>query len=694
MARWQRHARVLLAVFAVGFATLLWWTTADRQAPAVEPAPPRLDPKAVSQILGGDVLQHKGVKRDIKVEFGSQLSYEDGKRKFTAFKAFIDDRGGRSFIVSGNEAWVGADLSAYDVRGNVTLTTSDGLTVTTPEATFVEAEGVLRGSGPVQFRRERTTGSGVGFTYDRSLDRLWLLNQAAIAVAPAPDGGGGMRVTSGAAGYSRAERYMRFERTMRMERQGQQIEAAQSTVFLLRDRDEPETVELRGNARITGAAGTGSLQAMQARDINLRYGPDGRTLQQALLMGQGAIQLARPDGSAGQHLQADTIDTSIAPDGSVTRLVGRDQVRVALPATSDASARTVTAALLDGTGEAGKGLTSMSFDGGVEYREDAAKGSNGRVARARTLKAAISASGTIEEANFAGAFRFEDGKLVATSAAARYQVTRGGLELTGSAQTGRPKVVDERVTIDADKIDVTLSPRHLRASGSVQSELAATRRRSGERGTTLLKDNEAVAIAADGAEFEEGTGQGTYKGQAHLFQASGTSIRADMITMDDKEGRLTATGNVRAALPIAGRPGGNGSTATSIARAEEFTFDDVSRRAVFVKQAQFDGAQGNLHAHRIELVLARADNTLERLEAQDAVEVVLDTRKATGQRMTYHPADEKYVLTGSPVRLVQECQESTGRTLTFYKASDRIQVDGNEEIRVQTKGGKCPEPPR
>jgi hypothetical protein len=48
------------------------------------------------------------------------------------------------------------------------------------------------------------------------------------------------------------------------------------------------------------------------------------------------------------------------------------------------------------------------------------------------------------------------------------------------------------------------------------------------------------------------------------------------------------------------------------------------------------------------------------------------------------------VLVGSPVRLVQECQESTGRTLTFYKASERVQVDGNQEIRTLTKGGKCP----
>jgi hypothetical protein len=57
----------------------------------------------------------------------------------------------------------------------------------------------------------------------------------------------------------------------------------------------------------------------------------------------------------------------------------------------------------------------------------------------------------------------------------------------------------------------------------------------------------------------------------------------------------------------------------------------------------------------------------------------------------YHPSDERYVLNGTPVRLVRGCQESSGRTLTFYRGSERVLVDGSES-RVQTKGGKCPEP--
>ena len=60
--------------------------------------------------------------------------------------------------------------------------------------------------------------------------------------------------------------------------------------------------------------------------------------------------------------------------------------------------------------------------------------------------------------------------------------------------------------------------------------------------------------------------------------------------------------------------------------------------------------------------------------------------------MTYTTADERYVVTGAPVTIVDECgRETTGKTLTFVKATDTIVVDGNEQIRTQTKGGgKCP----
>jgi hypothetical protein len=43
------------------------------------------------------------------------------------------------------------------------------------------------------------------------------------------------------------------------------------------------------------------------------------------------------------------------------------------------------------------------------------------------------------------------------------------------------------------------------------------------------------------------------------------------------------------------------------------------------------------------------------------------------------------------VTIVDQCgRETTGKTLTFIRATDSIVIDGNQQIRTQTKGGgKC-----
>ena len=68
-------------------------------------------------------------------------------------------------------------------------------------------------------------------------------------------------------------------------------------------------------------------------------------------------------------------------------------------------------------------------------------------------------------------------------------------------------------------------------------------------------------------------------------------------------------------------------------------------------------------------------------------------RTATGARLTYRAANEEYQMVGTataPVRVAESCRETTGKTLTFYKSADRITVDGNQEIRTETKsGGGC-----
>jgi hypothetical protein len=136
-------------------------------------------------------------------------------------------------------------------------------------------------------------------------------------------------------------------------------------------------------------------------------------------------------------------------------------------------------------------------------------------------------------------------------------------------------------------------------------------------------------------------------------------------------------------------------------RADEIKYEDKTRivtySATVPRTARVAGPQGDLTARRIEIVLAKEGNAVERLEAYTAVTMKIDTRTASGARLTYHSADERYVMAGGgglPVSVVDGCRKTTGMTLTFFKSADRIIVDGNEQIRTKTESGGPCAPPR
>jgi hypothetical protein len=59
--------------------------------------------------------------------------------------------------------------------------------------------------------------------------------------------------------------------------------------------------------------------------------------------------------------------------------------------------------------------------------------------------------------------------------------------------------------------------------------------------------------------------------------------------------------------------------------------------------------------------------------------------------MTYFADTEQYKVSGSPVRVVDECGgETVGTTLTFDKTHDTIVLDGKKQFRTESKGvSKC-----
>ena len=198
--RWQRILRPALGLFAIGFAVWVYVSIRNRGEQPPPAATERMDKGVVLRSQKGQTLMIEGAAEDISIAYQELLSYSSGQSKFIGAHVKVKGRAGRDFEILANEAETAADNTQIDLRGAVKITTSDGLTVETDQATYTKSDGVTRAPGKVTFTRARMKGSSVGASYDQQRDVLWMLDQARISVAPDEKGAGGADGVAGAAG--------------------------------------------------------------------------------------------------------------------------------------------------------------------------------------------------------------------------------------------------------------------------------------------------------------------------------------------------------------------------------------------------------------------------------------------------------------------------------------------------------------
>lgn len=690
--KWQKWARVLAAAIGIAAAVVVYATMGERAKLVPATAPARIDPKAVIESSGNVVQQVRGTKQDYLIEAERQLTYEGGLTKLVGVKITVRNRGGRDYVVSGREAQAGENQKELQLDGGVELKASDGFIVRADKATFDQDAGVMLAPGAVTFERDRMTGSGTGMSYDKNADVLSLADQSHVSLRD-EQGKVTHEFTSGKSTLDRVAHTLRLEGDIHVVRGDQVIDAAQGLAHLTADEQRLTDIELRGNSRVVG--GGSGVDSMSARDMNLHYAADGQSLQHAQLIGGGAVAMTGQNGSPGRQFFGDVLDIAVAPDGSVTNVVGRDNVRLDLPASPESPQRSITARAVDAEGAAGHGLTAAHFTDKVEYREEGGTSTAARAARSRTLTVALM-NDAISNAVFDGAVTFEEAGLQAAAAEARYDPQRGALRLSGVESGALPRVADDQVTIDAMTIDVALQGRLMKASGGVKTTLRANQSKGSDETKLpgLLKQDQPANVNADALDYRGAAGEAIYTGNATMWQGE-TAVRADTLRIDQSKGDFLASGNARSTIVL--------DTGNSIAHAADIRYVDAAHTITYASakggaglvtaQAQLSGPQGDLRADRIEVILAPQGSHVERLEAYTGVNMKVDTRAASGERLTYFAADERYLMTGAgskSVRVVENCRETTGRTLTFFKSTDRIIVDGNEEQRTQTRNGVSP----
>jgi lipopolysaccharide export system protein LptA len=717
--RWQKTARLAIAVFILVFASVVFLALRRSGFAPSKPERLKIDDKAVAQTRGGSVW--KRVDKTGKVLFSinceSQKTYEDGRNLCERSTVMLPDRDGRTITITSDEAEStrpadgATEFSTAIVRRNVRLRTSDDLIVTCNEGSYSDKEGLLQVPGPVTFTRGRMSGKGTGATYDRTRDVLWILADAQISVVPDETGGGALQATSGTAGLARADHYIRLSKTAHVVADNRTIDADDLTATLTPDDQKVQVMQLRGNSRIVGT-GAGA-QSMSAKDIDLTYAPDGRTLQLAKLMEQSDVQLPSEGGGA-RRITARMIDMTMAPDGAtVKQLNATESVVLDLPAQGAVPAKTIKASTLVAAGEGGAGLQTATFEGPVDYREArAAAGGQAAIDRHGTARRLIVHTkpglGDLQQAEFRGNFKFVDAaQSTAEAPVGLYQVDQDRLDLSPSTtEPGPPPTVtDGQLTVHARTISMTIGTERLKAETDVRSIM--DRKPDAGRGgqsqqeqtklPSLLKQDQPVTVRSNRLEYDGAAAHALYSGSARLTQPGGTELQADTIELDDKSGNLTAHVKVRTKMMLDDvDPKTQQRTSTeTIGTGDNFLYEDAKRLATYTSSgtvlAHLVGAQGDLTGARIDLFLRPQENELERLEADGTVTTIESNRTAKGRHLTYTAADETYVMVGSPVEVVQKettsCKKTLSGSLRFQRAVDNIQTEGSP---VTTTTIACP----
>jgi lipopolysaccharide export system protein LptA len=720
LASWQKRLRLVIALFVVVFAALVVVSLKKGRATSTAVAvPKKIDPQAVFQGGAGNFTHTSAGKTSFSIKFGNQLTYADNRSKFGGgVTATLPDKNGRTVTIQSQDAELtrppGKDVGTAAFSGGIKLTTSDGIVVTSATATYDDADKITRIPGPLTFKKGRMTGTSVGGTYDQERAVLWLLDQAKVDVIPDKQGNGAIHVTSKTAGMARNEHYMKFVGEARLEGDGQITVADDATAFLTEDDERVTRMELRGNARITGKPGQSGPQDMRARDIDLMYAEDGRTLQAAKLIENASVQLPGGKGKTGRRIAGKAIDIALAPDGStVMNLVANEQVQVDLPPDGETPARTIKSAALMATGPEGAGIQAATFSGEVEYRESrAARGKLAAIERtARSMRLDVKTKpgfGDIEQATFHHNVRFTDGpQTTAVAPYAVYSIAQDRLELSpGDGHTGRgPHVADGRLSIEARNIQMMLATQGMKADTRVRTLMLAQSKQAkpGDAAVkvpSMMKQNEPVNVQSNRLDYDAAKSVATYDGNARLWQED-TEIRADKIVIEDKTGNLRATAKVVTSMKLSQAGDKTSKTAKKAdpeptnTTADELLYEDGKHRATYTGNAHMSGPSGDVTADKIELFLAEQGGELERAEADGNVISRQEARRAYGKHLTYLAKDDTYTMTGSPVKIFDQtptnCRITEGATLTFHRTGNTTIASGNDTSGQTTRTAPvCP----
>jgi lipopolysaccharide export system protein LptA len=712
------------------------------------PPKPAREIKLISNVQsvgeGFEMVETKDGRKVFRLLFAKDTQYEGERHELEKVDLVaFDDKPGKNVQIISDRGTYLREQGILTFAGNVKVTSSDGLEVTTESLKYEQEVDLASTDLAIQFRQGEISGSAIGAQLHTKSRILTLLNDARVISnnpefnKPNPDKKSEppVEIRSDRANYSESDGLIRFEGNARAVQGDKYAQADLITGVISRDAADPQTkklarIEFRGNSYLRSQE-AGKASEMKARDMDFFF-DDKQQLKSAV--GTGAAHARSLEKDSPREVTAERIEAIYKPaeSGSIIQEIitqGRTMMKIDVTDTKEVSERVIEAdavraffredgknfARAEANGDAVLTITPKKVTPEAERKRlHAAKFNAEFYETGNTIKTFLadgkavahieplqndskrtkkSLSGNrmtgsfdqqtqdVSEFYAEGNAKFVDGERNGTSSRATYRASTRLVEMRG-----KPLLWDSTARANADEIDANVETDESFLRGRVRTVYFD--RGTTDESTPFKNRKSPVTIVADRAVTKHKEGAARYYGNVRAWQED-DFMSGENLELDKGERTMAAWGNARSFFYDFEREveKGRKEIVPVFAQAERITYHDETRTAHYEGAVKIRQGTDQVDAAVADVVMDEENKIVSWTASTDVV-MIQPFRRATGDHIVYTAATDTAVLTGVPAVVVDRERDARTKSpkLTMHLRDARIESNDESGMhkRVRT----------
>ncbi len=320
-----------------------------------------------------------------------------------------------------------------------------------------------------------------------------------------------------------------------------------------------------------------------------------------------------------------------------------------------------------------------------------------RVSTSQMLDVVFLPEGGVRSITQTGGFTYVDGTGKAWAQRGEYTTADQLMVLTGS-----PRAVDGGMTTTAQTLRMNRATGDAFAEGNVKSTYSDLK---AQPDGAMLASSDPIHVTSRSMTAHRSSAIAVYTGDARLWQDANL-VEAPILQFDRDHRSLFAQGNPQGtsqgtpAQPVSTvvvQVDKDGKVTPIHITSARLNYADAERRIFLDGGVTAKEADATMTGQQMTVFLrprsqSQAATSLvtpgqvDRIIAEHSVVLTQPTRRATGDRLVYTSAVDRFVLTGGPPSIFDaERGKTSGDSLTFFRRDDRVLVEGQETSPAVTK---------